>query len=165
MNVIHYTIAITLLEHEGKLKEIRRKPGNKDKPRWQIRVESRIQAIRKKLSYTTVLIECNKKQQFTKHQRSIKYRMEKQYGNVSTHKLQQIQLHLKQELRIESQKLKNRKVIRERRNINRMFKTSPKKVYRSMKGEVPNEIPTKEETTQFWRGLWENPVHHEKDTP
>ena len=37
-----------------------------------------------------------------------------------------------------------------------------------MKGEgttVPNEIATKEETMQFWRGLWENPFHHEKDTP
>ena len=82
-----------------------------------------------KLSYTTVLIKCNEKQQFTKHQRNIKYRMEKQYGKVSTHKLQQIQLHLKQELRVESQKLKNRTVIRDRRNINRMFKTSPKIVY------------------------------------
>ena len=82
-----------------------------------------------KLSYTTILIECNMKQQFTKHQRNIKYSMDKQYGKVSMHKFQQIQLHLKQELRIESQKLKNRKVIRERRNINRTFKTSPKKMY------------------------------------
>ena len=76
LNVIYYTTAITLLEHEGKFREIRKKPGNKDKPGWQIRIESRIQAIREKLSYTTILIECNKKQQFTKHQRNIKYSME-----------------------------------------------------------------------------------------
>ena len=65
LNVIYYTTAITLLEHEGKLREMKRRTQTREKPGWQIRIKSRIEAIRKKLSYTYVLIECHKKQHFT----------------------------------------------------------------------------------------------------
>ena len=135
LNVIYYTTAITLLEHEGKLREMKRRTQTREKPGWQIRIESRIKAIRKKLSYTYVLIECHKKQHFTKHQKNIKYRMEKQYGKITTSKLKHIQMQLKQDLKIECQKLRDRKVIQQRRYINRLFKNAPKKVYRSMKGQ------------------------------
>ena len=168
LNVIYYTTAITLLEHEGKLREMKRRTQTREKPGWQIRIESRIEAIRKKLSYTYVLIECHKKQHFTKHQRNIKYRMEKQYGKITTGKLKHIQIQLKQDLKIECQKLRDHKVIQQRRYINRLFKNAPKKVYRSMKGQgtVPiKEIPTKEEITHFWGALWENPIQHKDDTP
>ena len=168
LNVIYYTTAITLLEHEGKLREMKRRTQTRKKPGWQIRIESRIEAIRKKLSYTYVLIECHKMQHFTKHQRNIKYRMEKQYGKITTSKLKHIQMQLKQDLKIECQKLRDRKVIQQRRYINRLFKNAPKKVYRSMKGQgtVPiKEIPTKEEITHFWGALWENPIQHKDDTP
>ena len=82
--------------------------------------------------------------------------MEKQYGKTTTSKLQQIQPHLKQDLRIESQGLRKRRLIRERRYINTMFKKAPKKVYHSFKGEgtkSDEEIPTEEETTNFWSNL------------
>ena len=78
--------------------------------------------------------------------------MEKQYGKVTTCKLKHIQMQLKQDLKVECQKLRDHKVIQQRRYINRLFKNSPKKVYRSMKGQgtLPiKEIPTKEEITHF----------------
>ena len=168
LNVTYYTTAITLLEHEGELREMKRRTQTREKPGWQIRIESRIEAIRKKLPYTYVLIECHKKQHFTKHQKNIKYRMEKQYGKITTSKLKHIQMQLKQDLKIECQKLRDRKVIQQRRYINRLFKNAPKKVYRSMKGQGTvsiKEIPTKEEITHFWGALWENPVQHKDDTP
>ena len=168
LNVIYYMTAITLLEHEGKLREMKRRTQTREKPGWQIRIESRIEAIRKKLSYTYILIECHKKQHFTKHQKNIKYRMEKQYGKVTTSKLKHIQMQLKQNLKVECQKLRDRKVIQQRRYINGLFKNAPKKVYRSMKGQgtVPiKEIPTKEEITHFWGALWENPIQQKDDTP
>ena len=115
-----------------------------------------------------VLLKCNEKQQYAKNQKSINRRIEKQYGKTATSKLQQIQAHLKQDLRIETQRLRKRKLIRERRYINRMFKMAPKKVYCSFKGEgtkSAKEIPTKEETTNFWSNLWEIPIQHKEDTP
>ena len=71
LNVIYYTTAITLIEKEGKLREVKKRSGNEVKPRWEIRIESRIEAIRRKLSYTYVLIECNKNQRHTKNQKNI----------------------------------------------------------------------------------------------
>ena len=127
LNVIYYTTTVTLIEKEGKLREVKKRSGNEVKPGWEIRIESRIEAIRRKLSYTYVLIECDKNQRHTKNQRNIRRRIEKQYGKTTTSKLEQIQNHLKQELKVESQKLRKRKKLRERRYINRVFKLAAKK--------------------------------------
>ena len=159
---------MTVLQKEGKLRKNGRKQKQKEKHGWQIRLESRIQAIRRKLSYTHVFIECHKSKKYTKHQRNIKNKMEKQYGMITTDRLKYLKANLKQELKVESLKLRNKKVIQERSNINRMFKISPKKVYRSMKGECSGpvkEMPTKEETQNFWSSLWGKPVHHNKNAP
>ena len=161
-----YTTAITLIEKEGKLREVKKRSGNEVKPGWEIRIESRIEVIRRKLSYTYVLIECNKNQRHTKNQKNIRRRIEKQYGKTTTSKLEQIQSQLKQELKVESQKLRKRKKIRERRYINRVFKLAPKTVYRSPKGEGKKPIkdmPSKEEVSNFWSQLWEIPVQHNED--
>ena len=48
--------------------------------------------------------------------------MEKQYRKTTPSNLQHIQAHLKQDLRIESQRLR-----REKRYVNRMFKIAQKK--------------------------------------
>ena len=65
LNVIYYSTAVTLLKKEGNLRKehIVRRPHKK--PGWKVRHESRIRAIRKKISYTFVLIECKCKQKFT----------------------------------------------------------------------------------------------------
>ena len=60
LNVIYYASAVTVLEKEGRLREIRRKKTAKHTPGWQIKLEARIEAIRRKLSYTYVLLECKK---------------------------------------------------------------------------------------------------------
>ena len=60
INVIYYTSAVSILQKEGKLKEEKGNKQPKGKPGWQIRHESRIQAIRRKLSYTTVLQQCRR---------------------------------------------------------------------------------------------------------
>ena len=85
---------------------------------------------------------------------------------ITTDKLKYLKANLKQELKVESLKLRNKKLTQERRNINRMFKISPKKVYRSLKGEClgpVKEMPTKEEIQNFWSSLWGKPVHHNKN--
>ena len=62
---------------------------------------------------------------------------------------------LKQVLKVESLKLKKKKEIQKRRYINRMFRISPKKIYRSMKGEHSEPVlPSNEETQSFWSSMW-----------
>ena len=135
LNVIYYTTAVTLMENEGKSRLEKRKQKVKEKPGWKIRLEISIEAIRRKISYTYVLIECNRTQKLTSHQKTIKRIMEKQYGKTSTENLKCVRTMLKQHLKVQSEKLKRRNTIQERRYINRMFRITPKTVYRTMKGE------------------------------
>ena len=106
LNVIYYTTAVTLLENEGNLREECWTQKPYKKPGWKIRHESRIQAIRKKISHTFVLIECNRKQKFSNNQKIIRRKIEKQYGKATTPNLKYMQAMLKQGLKVESQKLK-----------------------------------------------------------
>ena len=53
-NVMYYATAVTVMEIEGNLREEKNRRLEKAKPGWQIRIESRIEAIRRKLSYTYV---------------------------------------------------------------------------------------------------------------
>ena len=94
--------------------------------------------------------------------------MEKWYGKISINKLKSIQATLKQELAIESQKLKRRKTVQERWRINGLFKVAPKKVYQSMKGDggkPVSEMPTKQQINNFWGSLWSIPVQHNSEAP
>ena len=94
--------------------------------------------------------------------------MEKWYGKISVNKLKSIQATLKQELAIESQKLKRRKTVQERRRINGLFKVAPKKVYRFMKGDggkSVSEMPTKQRINNVWGSLWSIPVLHNSEAP
>ena len=94
--------------------------------------------------------------------------MEKWYGNLTKRRLHQMQLRLKQELKVESHRLKNKKLIQERRRINRLFQVAPKTVYRELKGEsakAVNEMPTKGGMEEFWSSLWGKPTEHNKNSP
>ena len=46
INVTHYVTAVTLLEKEGKLREVNTRINKKEKQGWQIRSESHIATIR-----------------------------------------------------------------------------------------------------------------------
>ena len=168
LNVIYYASAVTILEKEGRLREIRRKKTAKHTPRWQIKLEARIEAIQRKSSYTYILLECKKQEKYTQHQHHIKRKMEKWYGNLTKRRLHQIQLRLKQELKVESHELKNKKLIQERRRINRLFQVAPKTVYRELKEEsakAVNEMPTKEGVEEFWRAHCGEIPQNNKNSP
>lgn len=71
-------------------------------------------------------------------------------------------MQLKQDVKIESQKLRDRKTIQQKRHINRLVKNAHKKAYRSMKGHRTTPI---KEIKKFLGALCENPIQHNKDTP
>ena len=149
LNVIYYVTAITLMENEGKLCLEKRTKKVTQKPGWKIRLESSIDAIRRKISYTYVLIECNRTQRIASYLKNIKRKIEKQYGKATTENLRYIHVMLKQDLKVQSEKLKRRNTIQQRRYINRMFRVAPKIVYRTMKGEdkgAIKDMPEKRES-------------------
>ena len=118
LNVIQYASAVTILEQENHPRGINGRAKRPEKPSWKIRIESQIEAICKKLSHTYTLLQCLKTNKYTKHQLTIKRCMEKQYGRCTTNKLKDIQVDLKQDLKVESIKLKKRKTIEQRCYIN-----------------------------------------------
>ena len=86
-NVIYYSTAVTILEKEGRLREKKRRPKTNEMPGWKICLETRIQAIRRKLSHTYILQECLDTQQYTRRQNVIKRKTEKWYGKTNRDKL------------------------------------------------------------------------------
>ena len=72
LNVMYHASAVTILEKEGRLREIRRKKTAKHTPGWQIKLKARIEKIRRKLSYTYVLLECKQQGKYTQHQHHVK---------------------------------------------------------------------------------------------
>ena len=73
---------------------------------------------------------------------------------------------LKQELKVESQKLKQQEVVEERQHINRMFKIAPKNVFCTMKGEGSEpvrDVPDQEKLEKFWGGLWGTETNFNKE--
>ena len=83
MNVIYYSTAVTVLQKEERLREEKRKSKANEKPGWKIFIETRIQAIRRKLSHTYILQKCVDTQQYMRCQNIIKRKMEKWYGKIN----------------------------------------------------------------------------------
>ena len=70
---------------------------------------------------------------------------------------------LKQNLTAESEKLKRRKSIRERKYVNRIFKVSPKKIYREMRDGSKikvSQMPEQSKVEDFWSSVWSIPLQH-----
>ena len=140
LNVIHYVTAILVLELNGNLREEKKKRKPHGKPGWQIWLESRADAIRRrrKLSHINVIAECKKIQKYTKHQKNIRERRSINRTN-------------------EGQLTECLRSLQERRSINRMFKLAPKRVYRAMKDQNSkpvSDMPEQSEVNNFWRSLW-----------
>ena len=75
---------------------------------------------------------------------------------------------LKQELKVESQKLKRREVVEERQRINRKFKIVPESVFRTMKeegSEAVRDVSDPEKLEKFWGGLWGNRNRFQQGRP
>ena len=74
---------------------------------------------------------------------------------MTADKIQEIQLNLKQELKVESEKFRKQKVLQQRRYVNRMFKINPNKVYRETRGnnsKPVKDMPEKEAVEEIYVG-------------
>ena len=166
LNVCYHVSAVTLLDCNGLLnqKEIKRR----EKPGWLIQAESKIDAIRKHLSRIDVVLKCKEKKQFTKRQINIERQVRKRFGRTTKENLEESKRKLKQSLKCETEKMRRRKVIEERKKVNRKFSTNPKSVYREFRKKDDFQVktlPSKEDLTEYWEGIWGNEITHNTEAP
>ena len=152
LDVAYYAAAITLLQREGKLKEVKRMRRKMEKPGWQINLEQHIESTGRRLSFIDLILKCKQQGKYTSHQRKIESKLKKWYRKTTKENLTRVRTMLKQDLKSFSEKLRRKKVVQERRIINRKFTTNSKAVYRKFKAGENIEVkdpPTKEETEAF----------------
>ena len=120
------------------------------------------------MSHTHVLIECNKTKKYSKHQNDIKRKFEKQYGKTTLNNLKYTLARRKQDLAVECEKFRRRKLIWERKYINRIFKVAPEKIYREMRSGSKTKVtqmPEQSKVEDSWSTLWSQPFQHNTETP
>ena len=94
---------------------------------------------------------------YTSHQQKIKQKLKKWYGNVNQDNLDARKATLKLELKSETEKLRLRKEVEERKRVNYQFKYNPKQVYREFKGETKistTNPPSEADIKDFWSNIW-----------
>ena len=93
----------------------------------------------------------------------MKNQLKKRFGKATKENLLDKQMQLKQELKSETEKVRRRKTLDERKRINYRFSKNPKSIYREFRKTSSikvSEPPTKEEMTQFWKGIWRTEITH-----
>ena len=104
-----------------------------------------------------VIISCKKTGIFINHQKKLKEKYYKKYGNTKLHTLNFKLTVLKYNLHAISVRLKYQKKRFNRKFINRKFSTNPKAAYRDFKGNniAREKLPTRESIETFWNGIWQ----------
>ena len=121
--------------------------------------------LRKKIGQLTTLIKCKTTGNFTNHQKEVKEKFNKKYGNTKLTTLNFNLTLLKQKLKATSTKLKWQKKKYEKQVINNKFNTNPKSVYRDFKGNniTLTNLPAKNEVENFWKGIWATETNFNKN--
>ena len=167
INCIQYSAAITVLSEVSELKEIKHNTNKPKKQKWLAEAENQINCIRRKLSYVTLVMNCNDNDILSKKQQTIKNKVKKMCKNLRKESLESTAASLKHQLKVCNTKLKDKKTKAERSRINTQFQDNQKQVFRNWKGskvEV-NNPPTVEGVKTFWSDIWgkETPVNLESD--
>ena len=110
INVLLYTAAVTTKEYLNDLKENYTEKSPKAKvPQWITNIEAKILRLRRTIGHLTTIINCKKTGIFTNHQKDLKERYYKKYGNTKLHTLKFKLTVLKHNLCATSTKLKYQK--------------------------------------------------------
>ena len=155
INLCQYVAAITILDYSGKLRETKERPP--EKPGWLILGETKIEAIRRHLSHIDVVLKCKAAKRFTKRQKIIEGKVRKRFGRTTVENLMELQMRLKQNLKCETEKIRRRKTIRERKIVNHRFNNNPKSVYREFRKEKNISVEKGQhlqQLQQFWGNIW-----------
>lgn len=126
----------------------------KSKPKWQIRLENKIEKIRKDIGRLTQYTKGNHSKQIMKHIQYI------------THNNKETPIEaldtLKQKLAVYTTRLRRYKGSNERKIQNMQFNRSEKQFYQNLekKEEIPIIPPSNDEIKNFWENMWSQPKLH-----
>ena len=120
-------------------------------------IEQQTSSYRRRLAFVDLILKCKKEGKYTKHQRNIEHKLKRWYNKTTMENLTHVRIVLKEKLGATAEKLRRRKVVREREIINKKFLINPRAVYRKFKADKDIEIvnpPSKEDVQTFWNNIW-----------
>lgn len=140
------------------------------KPKWQIRLETKIQHLRANIGRLTQYIRGNKSRRVVAAVEAIKskHQSHAQHENSNT-QITHFLDTLKQKLNAASSRLKRYLTCTARKQQNTTFISSEKNFYRNLTNTHGNtnnqniQTPSPEALREFWCNIWENPVQHNND--
>ena len=130
INCAQYSAAVALLEHSGKLSECTKKCKIPDKRPWELQAESQINAIRRKMSHITLILQCSNRNTMTKKQKEITTKIKNLCGNLKVVTLNSKLATLNHQLKVCTMKLQDNRKKAERSRINSLFNGNQKRVFR-----------------------------------
>ena len=104
---------------EGRLKKAKNSYKNL-KPGWQIQLEQQISSYRRRPAFVDLILKCKEQGEYTKHRRNIEQKLKRWYRKTSVENLNRVRTTLKEKLAASTEKLRGRKIVREREIINRI---------------------------------------------
>lgn len=155
INVIQYTAAVTLMQYNGILKDAKN-TKIKTKQKWTIQPEQQINAIRRKMSYINLILECQKDNSFTRKQNTIRLKVKNICGSLRPEKLISKLAQLRHDLKVCTLNFQDRLKKSERSRINHQFKNNTKQLFRDFKETKLKitEPPLIENVREFWSNIW-----------
>ena len=165
-NSINQSI-IALLDYNNVLKEITAKK-EKTPPRWKVFLNNKINTIRRKISYITLIVNCrNTSSVLTKHQKKIENRLKKWFRNTKLRTFESKLSQFNDDLKLAKESLRNKQKLCESNSINKKFQNNQKQVFRTWKSKQQqiNTAPNKVKIENFWSGIWEKETNFNKEAP
>ncbi|XP_015437850.1 PREDICTED: uncharacterized protein LOC107192997 [Dufourea novaeangliae] len=152
LHIIIYSAAYTTLKL-NKQTPIKKTNTTPRKPKWQIRIEKKIETLRQNIGRLTQYVKGNTSNKLTRKIQNILQNTENPETKLDT---------LKQKMTVYSTRLKRYKEANLRRQENNMFRNSERRFYSEIQNTETVKIipPTKEQTTKYWSNIWENPINH-----
>ncbi|KAL0871314.1 hypothetical protein ABMA27_005059 [Loxostege sticticalis] len=143
----------------------------KHKPKWQIRLESKIEDLRAKIGRLTQYINGSRSRKLVKHVNKIltAYKIHTVHEEANTQLIHFLDT-LKQKLSVLSSRLKRYTTCTLRKTQNNQFTNNEKQFYRNM-NTTNNSITPRPHTTapspdnmkEFWSAIWENSHEHNQE--
>lgn len=143
------------------------RPYKQRKPKWQIRLEKKIENLRANIGRLTHFIKGSRSQKLITAVEAIKlkYQLHAQHENSNT-QIEHFLDTLKQKLNAASSRLKRYLTCTNRKVQNTKFTNNEKVFYRNLtssNNDTTNQnlqTPSPEALREFWANIWENPVQH-----
>jgi hypothetical protein len=128
----------------------------RNEPPWKIRIQRKIEKLRRDLSQIEKWREGSLKNEL------VKERLRNVYW-IEAKGLQTVSEELKQRITAQAVKLQRYQQRINQFRENRDFLTNQKRLFSKFQGETQTEPPNAHESVTFWESLWAKPIQHKQD--